>query len=231
MKKHYKYLLWDIDDTLVDFKISEKIALKECFKQVSVDLSDEDILVYSKINHDYWKLLEQGKIEKSIMLNQRFEDFSKYLSLESIDSQAINKMFQIMIGDYAVMIDGAYEICVNFKEIKKQYALTNGTAIAQNRKLKNTGLIEIFDDVFISDEVGYDKPNIRFYEHVFDKIPEFKKEEALVIGDSLSSDILGANNAGIDCCWFNPKGAINENPDIKMNYEIKALNELLEIIA
>ncbi len=230
MKKHYKYLLWDIDDTLIDFKSSEKMALQMCFKQFGIDLTDEDIAIYSEINRYYWELLAQGKIEKSIMLNLRFEDFIKKLSLDKIDSEAINKLYQVKLGDYAVMVCDAYEICAQLKHNKKQYAVTNGTVIAQNKKLHKTGLGELFDGVFISDEVGYQKPDIRFFQYAFNRIPNFKLEEAIIIGDSLSSDMKGANNAGIDCCWFNPKAKVNDNTSIKINYEIKKLKELLEIV-
>lgn len=230
MKKYYKYLLWDIDDTLIDFKSSEKMAIKSCFKQFDVVLTDEDIAIYSEINRNYWELLVQNKIEKSIILYRRFEDFVRYLSLDNIDCKAINTLYQDRLGDYAVMIDYAYEVCAKFKNNKKQYAITNGTVVAQNKKLLKTGLSEVFDAVFISDEVGYEKPDARFFQYVFSEIPNFNPEEAIIIGDSLSSDIAGANNAKIDCCWFNPKGNVNENTSIKINYEIATLKELLEII-
>lgn len=230
MKKDYKFILWDIDDTLVDFKASEKVALKKCFEAQNVSLSDEDIEVYSKINYDYWKLLEKGEIEKSIMLNKRFDDFIKYLSVEDIDSSTINKNYQLCLGDYTVMYENAFEICSSLKGVKKQYAITNGTALAQQRKLKNTGLDKIFDDIFISDLIGYQKPDVRFFEYVAQKIPNFNPKQALVIGDSLTGDIKGANNAGIDCCWANLKSESNCDESLKVNFEIKTLKEVLDII-
>ncbi len=230
MRKHYKYLLWDIDDTLIDFKSSEKTALKVCFKQFGVDLTDEDIKIYSEINHNYWELLAQEKIEKSTMLIRRFEDFIQQLSLNKIDCEAMNNLYQVALGDYAIMIEDAHEVCSQFRKTKKQYAVTNGTAVAQNKKLHKTGLVELFDGIFISDEVGYEKPDVRFFQYAFNKIAGFKHEEAIIIGDSLSSDMVGANNAGIDCCWFNPKGNINENTYIQIDYEIKELKEIFEIV-
>lgn len=230
MKKDYKYLLWDVDDTLIDFKSSERVALKMCFEQFGVVLTDEDVKIYSEINHNYWELLAQGKIEKTVMLNRRFKDFAECLALGEIDYESINDMYQDRLGDYAVMIDGAYELCLRLKTSKKQYAVTNGTIVAQNKKLKKTGLQDLFDGVFISDKIGYEKPDARFFQFVFDNISGFEPKKALIIGDSLSSDMLGANNAGIDCCWFNPKGIVNKNESIQINYEIKNLQELLDII-
>ncbi len=229
-KKQYKYILWDIDDTLIDFKSSEKVTLKMCFKQFGVDLRDEDVQIYSQINHNYWELLVQGKIEKAIMLNRRFEDFVERLDLNGIDCEEMNSLYQVKLGEYAVMIDDAIHVCEQLKKSKKQYAVTNGTAIAQNKKLSNTGLRDLFDGVFISDEVGFEKPDISFFECAFNEIPDFKLEETLMIGDSLSSDMMGANNAGIDCCWFNPKGNVNENAAIKIDYEITKLKEIFDIV-
>lgn len=230
MKKIYKYLLWDIDDTLIDFKASEKVALRKCFDVYGVELTDEDIAEYSRINREYWKLLEHGKVEKASMLIRRFDDFIEYLAVDGVEGSAINEAYQVGVGDYAVMYDGAYEICCRLQGVKKQYAITNGTAVAQERKLEHTGLGKIFDEVFISDLVGYQKPDVRFFDHVMKQIPGFKVDDALVIGDSLSSDMKGANNAGIDCCWFNPNGMVNTDATLRIDYEIKSLEEVFEII-
>lgn len=229
MKKDYKFILWDIDDTLIDFKASEKVALKECFKEYGVELSDEDITVYSTINHTYWKKLELGLVEKTSMLEQRFHDFIEHLGASGIDGALINKKFQHAIGDHVVMYEGALEICKKLKGMKPQYAITNGTIIAQEKKLKNTGLDKIFDGVFISDKIGYQKPDIRFFEHVFANIPGFNPEEAIIIGDSLSSDMKGANNVGIDCCWFNAREVKLED-GININFEVKNIQAVYEII-
>ena len=230
MKKQYKYLFWDIDDTLVDFKSSEKVAVKMCFQQFGVVLTDEEVALYSQINQNYWELLVQGGIEKSIMLIRRFEDFVQQLSLDGIDCQAMNLLYQVKLGEYAVMMEDGYDVCAQLSHSKKQYAVTNGTAIAQNKKLQITGLGALFDDIFISDVVGYEKPDVRFFQHAFSKIPDFNPAEAIIIGDSLSSDMTGANNADIDCCWFNPKGKVNEDSSIRIDYEIKGLREFLGIV-
>ncbi len=230
MKKHYKYLLWDIDDTLIDFKSSERMALKTCFERFGVVLSDEDVGIYSEINRNYWELLAHGKIEKATLLNRRFEDFTRQLSLDKIDCEEVNNLFQVALGDNAVMFNDAYDVCAYLKKSKRQYAVTNGTAVAQNKKLHKTGLDKLFNGVFISDEVGWQKPDARYFQFVFSEILDFKHEEAIIIGDSISSDMAGANNVGIDCCWFNPNGNVNDNTSIQINYEIKRLKDVLEIV-
>ncbi len=228
--KKYNYILWDMDDTLVDFGASERLALARCFAELGVVLSDEDIAFYSQNNKNYWKMLEAGKIEKAVMLNLRFKDFIEYLGLDGVDYMSVNGMYETIIGDNAVMFEGAYELCLKCKKSKKQYLVTNGTILAQHKKLASTGLGEIFDGVFISDEVGFDKPDIRFFQHVFGVAENIDPSETILIGDSLTGDMQGANNAGIDCCWYNPKGVVNGNSSLKINYEISDLKELFEIL-
>ena len=111
----------------------------------------------------------------------------------------------------------------------RQYAVTNGTIVAQKRKLTQSGLINIFDDIFISDEIGFEKPAIEFFNAVQQKIGNFNKDEVMIIGDSLTSDMQGGNNADILCCWYNSHGAENKY-GIKIDYEIKDIAEVLEII-
>lgn len=229
MKKKYEFILWDIDDTLIDFKASESAALRSCFEQYGVELLDSDIRRYSEINHNYWKLLEQGKVVKSEMLVQRFTDFINILDKPNIDGSQINNSYQLALGDYVVMFDYGMELCIKLKETRKQYAVTNGTIVAQEKKLQKTGLNNIFDNVFISDKVGYQKPDLRYFEYCFQQIPDFQKEKAILIGDSLTSDMKGGNLAGIDCCWFNHRK--EEAPsDLKMEYEIQSLLELNQIL-
>lgn len=241
LKKNYEIILWDIDDTLIDFKASEKMALRSCFAEYGVELSDEDIDVYSNINHNYWKLLEQGKVVKTEMLVQRFVDFIECLKQSEtevackgvkqpdIDGADINMKYQLALGDYPVMYEDALAICTELKGKKRQYAVTNGTIVAQEKKLKNTGLDQIFEQIFISDEVGYQKPDVRFFQHCFENISDFHIESVLLIGDSLSSDMKGGNLAGVDCCWANMRN--EEKPeDLRIDYEIHKLKELRDIL-
>lgn len=227
--KKYEFILWDIDDTLIDFKESEAKALSACFNAFEVSVSDEELRVYSEINRKYWGLLEQGKVEKKSMLERRFDDFIEYLDISHIKGSVINTMYQEALGDHVVMYPGAYELCQKYQGIKKQYALTNGTIVAQNKKLNNTGLKDLLDGVFISDEVGYQKPDKRFFEYCFDQIPGFQKEKAIMIGDSLSSDMKGANNTGIDCCWYNPRGE-QLSDGLEITYEISDLRDVGRLV-
>lgn len=142
---------------------------------------------------------------------------------------AFNDEYQIRLGDTAIFCDQSDELVRSFQGKYKQYIVTNGTAIAQHRKLKTSGLENIVDGWFISDEIGIEKPNVGFFDAVWDKIGKYAKEEVMIIGDSLTSDMKGGNNANITTCWYNPNH-LEKNADIKIDYEIANLQELKNIL-
>ena len=225
-----KTLLWDVDGTLLDFSKSEAYGIRKCFEKFGLgECTDEMLERYSKINHKYWRLLETGEITKQQVLIERFVEFfqSENINFDLVDE--FNDEYQIRLGDKAFFCDNAFETISSLKGKYKQYAVTNGTYIAQERKLTQTGLINIFDGVFISDKIGFEKPNIKFFNTVQEKIGKFNKNEVMIIGDSLSSDMQGGNNAGILCCWYNPHNAEKKN-NIKIDFEIKDLSEIPHIL-
>ncbi len=225
-----KILLWDVDGTLLDFGKSESYGIRKCFEKFGLgDCPDEMLARYSKINHKYWQMLETGEITKQQVLTERFVEFFKSENIDFNRVDEFNDEYQIRLGDKAFFCDNAFETINYLKGKYKQYAVTNGTYIAQKRKLTQSGLIDIFDDVFISDKIGFEKPNIEFFNAVQQKIGKFNKDEVMIIGDSLSSDMQGGNNAGILCCWYNPHNAENKN-NIKIDYEIKDISEITHIL-
>lgn len=225
-----KTLLWDIDGTLLDFSKAEEYGIRKCFDIFGLgECTDEMLLRYSKINRKYWEKLERNEITKQQVLTDRFVEFFKAENIEFNDVDKFNDEYQMRLGDKSFPCDNALETVMALKGKCKQYAVTNGTIIAQQRKLKQSGLIDIFDDIFISDEIGFEKPSIEFFDAVEAKIGEFKKDEVMIIGDSLTSDIKGGNNAGILCCWYNPLNLTNKD-NLKIDYEIKDINEILDII-
>ena len=203
-----KVILWDIDGTLLDFKKSESFAIKKCFKELGIceNTTDDMVARYSVINHRMWNELAEGKLTKPQVLNGRFEEFFKTEGIDYTDYEKINSLYQVYLGEYFFFFEDGKETLLKLKENYKQYAVTNGTAIAQHKKLANSGLKEIFDDVFISDELGIDKPHKEFFDKVFEKIGNYKKDEAVIIGDSVLNDMQGGNNAGIYTILFDPNG-------------------------
>lgn len=225
-----KVLLWDIDGTLLNFLAAEKAAMKKCFEVCGIgECTDEMIARYSKINRKYWEMLERGEITKPQVLIGRFEEFFESEGIVTDCATEFNKEYQVRLGDTICFCDNGHELVKSLKGRVKQYAVTNGTKIAQDKKLAKSGLVELFDAVFISEEIGVEKPGVGFFEKVWDKIGKYKSDEVMIIGDSLTSDIQGGNNAGILCCWYNPKGAVNYT-GVRVDYEIDNLQKVKEII-
>lgn len=225
-----KTLLWDIDGTLLNFEKAENYAIKKCFEIFGIgECTDEMVARYSAINRKYWEALERGRITKLQVLRGRFLEFfkSENISFDRIDD--FNEEYQVRLGDKAFFCDNGLETVTALKGKIKQYAVTNGTFVAQSRKLMQTGLIDIFDGVFISDKIGYEKPSVEFFDAVQSNIGKFSHDEVMIIGDSLTSDMRGGNNANILCCWYNPLDAENKY-GIKIDYEIKDIAEVIEII-
>lgn len=226
----YKYLLWDIDGTILDFVASERRAIKELFKRFKLgECTDEMIQIYSKINVKYWDALARNELTKPEVLIGRFNEFFTLMNIDTGVAEDFNKAYQLALGDYCIFVENAKEILLNQKGKFTIAAVTNGTKIAQTKKLKASGLDKIFDRIFISEDVGFEKPNVEFFRCVFDTLDIKDKSEVLIIGDSLASDIQGGINAEIDTCWFNPNYSENKD-NLKITYEINNLKEIERII-
>lgn len=225
-----KTLLWDIDGTLLDFSKAEAYGIRKCFEIFELgECTDEMLLRYSLINKKYWEMLERKELTKPQVLCGRFEEFFKSEGIHFHKIDEFNLEYQYRLGDKVFFCDNALETVTSLKGKYKQYAVTNGTFVAQNRKLTASGLDKIFDDVFISDKIGYEKPSKEFFDFVQNVIGDFNSEEVMIIGDSLTSDMLGGNNANIICCWYNPKSNANKY-NIRIDYEIKDIAEVFEIL-
>ena len=226
----YKFLLWDIDGTVLDFSAAEACAIRALFEKYHLGIcTDEMLRTYSQINRKYWQALERNEMTKPEILVGRFREFFQLMGLDTTVAAAFNDDYQLTLGDYPIFMEHALDV---LKQEKGKYllvAVTNGTKIAQTKKLRMTGLDEIFDVVFISEDVGIEKPNVAFFDHVFREIGLSDKSEALIIGDSLTSDMQGGIFAGIDTCWFNPKHSQNTS-GIPVTYEIDDLRKLEKIL-
>ena len=187
-----KYILWDIDGTLIDFDYAEKEGLKMCFKKFNLGkLTNEMLEEYKVINDSYWKRHERGEISRIETLEGRFRDWFNMYGFDIKIVSEFNIEYQNSMGSVARFNSNGEEVINKLKGNYKQYAATNGTIRAQNKKLSKTGLNKMLDGIFISDEVGYNKPSIEYFKVVFDKVGSNNKEEYVIIGDSLTSDILG----------------------------------------
>lgn len=225
-----KVILWDIDGTLLNFLEAEKCAIRKCFEIFGLGECTEKMLSeYSLINKKYWEILERGEMTKPQILEARFVDFFRAYGLDTGVAPAFNKEYQLKLGETICFNDNGYDLVTKLKGTYKQYAVTNGTKVAQDKKLNKSGLIDLFDGVFISDVIGFEKPSKEFFEPVFEELKDYNKEEILIVGDSLTSDMQGGNNVGVLCCWYNPENKENDK-DIKIDYEIDDLQKLMYIL-
>ncbi|MGN1130416.1 MAG: YjjG family noncanonical pyrimidine nucleotidase [Ruminococcus sp.] len=226
----YKYLLWDIDGTILDFVASERCAIKELFKRFELgECTDEMLQIYSKINVKYWDALARNELTKPEVLIGRFNEFFTLMNIDTGVAEDFNKAYQLALGDYCIFVKDAKEILLSQKGKYTIAAVTNGTKIAQTKKLRTSGLDKIFDSIFISEDVGFEKPNLGFFQCVFEALNIKDKSEVLIIGDSLASDIQGGINAEIDTCWYNPKHTENKS-NLKITYEIDDLKKIQRIL-
>lgn len=229
-----KVILWDIDETLLNFGRAQNYAIKKCFEIFDMgECTDEMVERYSYINKKYWERIERSEITKHDALIGRFVEFFEEEGLPREKAEPFNDEYLIRLGDKVFFNGNGKEIVAELKELGYiQFAVTNGTLTAQKRKLALSELDRLLDAAFISDEIGFEKPNAGFFEYVLEKISErggFKKDEIMIVGDSLTSDMQGGNNVGIICCWYNPYGNKNTK-GLRIDYEIKNLDEIKEIL-
>ena len=179
----YKAILWDVDGTLLNFLKSENAAIKECFQHFGLpECTDEMVGVYSAINEGYWKLLERGEITKPELFTRRFRDFFGKIGV-TCDEAEFNALYQRTLGSHIFPNDNGIELVRSLKGRVHQYAVTNGSAVAQERKLSVSGLDKLFDGIFISDKVGAEKPATEFFDRVFEQIPENRCDNRRVLPD------------------------------------------------
>lgn len=223
-------ILWDVDGTLLDFIAAEKAAIKTLFGEFNLgQCSDEMIKRYSEINKTYWQRLERGEITKQEVLVGRFKEFFKSEGIDISVVEEFNSLYQLRLGDTIVYHDDSLEIIKSLQGRVRQYVVSNGTVEAQSKKLRLSGMGELVDGIFLSEHIGVEKPNIEFFDKVLEEIKPADRSSILIVGDSLTSDIQGGNNAGIVTCWYNPLG--DKAPDkYRIDYEISDLHQIYEII-
>ncbi len=222
----YTTILFDSDDTLLDFKTSEADAIARAFRSAGLDFNEEIHLLYSEINHSLWKALERGEVNTDELLVLRFAKLFEQCSYE-YDPSAFNDLYFRCLADTDFVMDGAREILEYLKGRYELNIITNGVGYIQTSRLNNSGLREYFDHLFISGEIGASKPSPVFFDHVLDTVHEKDRSKILVVGDSLTSDIKGAYNAGLDSVYIGKPENIG---DIKPTYVIGSIFKLKNIL-
>ena len=221
-------LLFDLDNTLLDFNQAERIAVSKTLKHFNIDSEEAVLKRYSELNQIQWKLLEQGKISRDQVKLRRFQILFNELETNASAGEAA-LMYETLLAYGHYFMDGAEELLKTLYGKYRLFLVTNGTLSVQKGRLKSAGISRYFENIFISEELGYNKPSIEYFDCCFSKIPDFHKKTAVIIGDSLTSDIQGGINAGIRTIWFNPghDKAIGIIPD----YEFDNLRKLPELLS
>ena len=223
----YNTLLMDADNTLLDFTRSEHDAIAETFAHFGLPNDDATIAIYSKVNEAHWKMLERGEIEKKVLMWKRFEAFLECTGLVA-DPKVLAADYLQTLSTKSYLIEGALEVCAALAEKCRMYVVTNGDKRVQEGRFDPCPLAKYFGKAYISEVVGFEKPDIRDFEAVMRDIPDFDPATTLMVGDSLTSDIQGGVNAGLDTCWYNPKGKPLPT-DVTPTYVISDLAQLLTL--
>jgi len=224
----YKYLLFDLDGTLFDYDKAEADALESTFIHFGFCYNPEFLTEYRELNKLIWQDFENGKITQKELKTKRFAQLAESLNIK-FDSSKFSDTYLLNLSKGIDLIAGAEELLKTLYGKAKLYLITNGLTLVQRPRIKNSTIGKYFKGDIISEEVGFAKPQKEIFDLAFDMMGNPAKDEVLIIGDSLSSDIAGGNNYGIDTCWFNPNSKdleSNHNP----TYEIKQLMKLIELV-
>ncbi|EET61548.1 HAD hydrolase, TIGR02254 family [Marvinbryantia formatexigens DSM 14469] len=223
----YQTLFLDADETLLDFKRAEAQGLENALRCHQLPFSEEILALYSGINKKCWEEFEQGVFDKDTLLVERFRRLFRALDITA-DPDAVRRTYHEELGKGGFLIAHADEVCRKLKETHDLYIVTNGVAATQYSRFAISGLDKLVKGIFVSEEVGFPKPQKEYFDYVFAQIPGFQKERALMVGDSLTADITGGINAGLDTCWYNPERK-QAPAGMNITYEIHDIRELLEI--
>jgi len=228
MKKHYPWLVFDADGTLFDYNRAEAAALQKAFALLSLQFKDGYLETYRQINHGLWQALERQEIKQDVLRVRRFELLLEALQLTG-SSDHLSNAYVEQLGLCTELIDGAYDVLQALYRTSRIAIVTNGLQAVQRSRLDHSTIREFITELIISEEVGAVKPGPAFFDAAFAKTGHPEKSDVLIIGDSLTSDIQGGVDYGIDTCWYNP---INEpKPEgLSVTYEIRHLRELLEVV-
>lgn len=223
-ERNIEYVFLDLDDTVFDFHKCEASALSDMLTELGITPTDELLALYSRINDGQWKRLERGEATREEILFKRFELLFSEIG-NGGDPKRAQELYESNLSTRYFYIDGAQELLDTLFGKYKLYLASNGTAKVQDGRISRSGIAKYFDGIFISHKIGYNKPSHEFFDYCFSKIPNFSRDRAIIVGDSLTSDILGGKNAGILTCLFNPSKKAN-GTDIMPDLEITSLYEL-----
>ena len=224
----FEFLFLDLDDTILDFQKAEHVALSKTLRGFGLEPTETVLKRYNLINKAHWEALERKELTREQVLLGRFQVLFEEMGI-SAEPVKVARAYEhnLSIGHW--FLPGAEEAVARLSRKYKLYLTSNGTASVQKGRMTSANLYRFFENVFVSQEIGVNKPAVEYFEKCFAQIPGFDKTKAIIVGDSLTSDILGGQNAGIATCWVNPHHK-QGRPDIRVDYEIEALSQLEQLL-
>ncbi len=225
----FTHIVFDMDMTLFDYPAAQLDAFRGCTEPFGIEYTKEIHKIYNDCNERQWRFLEQSRVTMKELQINRFKNFLKRIGKNDIDAGEMNSIYSGLLAEGGHLIPGARE---TVQRLAKDHILaiaTNGSAAVQRGRLGKSGLAGYFKYVFISEEIGQVKPDTGYFDHMVRTMELKPTDTALMVGDSLLTDICGAARVGITTCWANYTAAKNRT-EIKPNYEISCPNELLSII-
>lgn len=223
-------ILWDLDDTLLAFPPSEAAALRLALTGCGLpEPTTEQTARYSAENEACWKALERGELTRAELRVRRFVRFLSAEGYPAALAPQVAERYEAELAGQVVFVPGAAELLRALRGRLPQYAASNGTRQVQLGRLSRSGLLELLDGAFLSETLGAEKPDSAFFDAVCAALPGLARREILMVGDSLSSDVLGGVRSGLVTCWYNPAGKALTGP-VRPDYEIRSLAELPELL-
>lgn len=221
-------ILFDMDNTILDFNKAERSALIKTLIQLDIEPAESTLHRYHELNIAQWKLLELGKLTRKEVKLRRYRLLFEELGLKRSAEEAVG-IYETFLGQGHYYMEGAEELLQKLSQNYRLYIVTNGTASVQKGRVESAGLKKYVKDIFVSETLGYNKPSKKYFDLCFEQIPDFRRKNTIIVGDSLSSDIQGGINAGLITVWLNTENISNDS-EIIPDYEISELSELKRLL-
>lgn len=231
MKQRYDVILFDADRTLFDFDQSQRLALGEVYRANGIPETEENIQTYVRLNDQLWARFDKGEISLEELEYIRFRDFAEALGLRDLDANRLNQLYIEALGRNSILLPGAEELCAALASYCQQYIVTNGIKEAQEGRLERSPIRQYIKKMYISGVMGVRKPERAYFELVYHDLgmtPE-RWRRTVIVGDSLSSDILGGVNGNLDTIWYNPKHKPN-GTDIRPTWQADSFDAVKAVI-
>ncbi|SFI01741.1 MULTISPECIES: YjjG family noncanonical pyrimidine nucleotidase [unclassified Bacillus (in: firmicutes)] len=225
----YEVIIFDADETLFDFKKSEKYALKNTMLACNIKYDESyHLKIYKAINTAIWKELEDGLITQKNLNVERFKRLSNKLNTK-LDEVELAQLYMKHLSNASFLYDESITLVESLHQEYRLSIITNGLKDVQDNRIRKSTIAKYFEDIVVSEDVNVSKPDSKIFEHALNNLKHTDKNKVLMVGDSLTSDIQGGNSFGIDTCWFNPNQIVNTS-ELKPTYEISNLMELKKIL-